>query len=407
LSSSDESGEVVLGVFEGSRVYFSPCGIGLGHVGRTLPIAEELRSLGAEVMFSTYHEGVDFVRRAGFPVVASPAVSLESDSTGRIDLRASMIRQGLPALPRFMQQVTAEMEYMKAFEPDVVVSDTRLSPIVAGKLLGLPVALMLNQFLPMVPRSESNRTLSRIVDGSILTLLSQGWGSSDVIMIPDFPEPYTISLDSLRIPEAFRHLVRMVGFILPRKPDEVADTGRVREEAGASEGDRLIYAAISGPVQERVPLTRALTSVFEEFPEGFKVVMSLGDPDGGPEPSSSGALTTIPWVVDRFEYLKACDLVVCRGGHNTIMQSICYGRPSIIIPVPGHTEQYANARRARELGFSEVLHQRDLSREPLLEITDRMLSDVELRERLDDISLKGYTNGLENAIKAISELIQS
>jgi uncharacterized protein (TIGR00661 family) len=112
-------------------------------------------------------------------------------------------------------------------------------------------------------------------------------------------------------------------------------------------------------------------------------------------------------VVDRFEYLKACDLVVCRGGHNTIMQSICYGRPSIIIPVPGHTEQYANARRARELGFSEVLHQRDLSREPLLEITDRMLSDVELRERLDDISLKGYTNGLENAIKAISELIQS
>ncbi|UCD44881.1 MAG: hypothetical protein JSV27_12350, partial [Candidatus Bathyarchaeota archaeon] len=353
-----------------------------------------------------YHEGVDFVRRAGFPVVASPAVSLESDSTGRIDLRASMIMQGLPALPRFMQQVTAEMEYIKAFEPDVVFSDTRLSPIVAGKLLGLPVGLMLNQFLPMVPRSESNRTLSRIVDGSILTLLSQGWGSSDVIMIPDFPEPYTISLDSLRIPEAFRHIVRMVGFILPKKPDKVADTRRVREEAGAFEEDRLIYAAISGPVQERVPLTRMLTPIFEEFPEGFKVVMSLGDLDGGSKPSSSGALTSIPWVVDRFEYLKACDLVVCRGGHNTIMQSICYGKPSVIIPVPDHTEQYANARRARELGFSEVVHQRDLSRELLLENADKLLSDAVCREKLDEISSKGYTDGLENVIKAISELMR-
>lgn len=391
--------------FEGAKVYFSPCGIGLGHVGRVLPVAEELVRRGAEVMFSTYLEGVDFVRKHGFPVVSAPAIDLESDSTGRVDIRATAISQGIPALIRFMQQVTAEVDYMKAFGPDVVFSDSRLSSVIAGKMLGLPVALMLNQFLPLVPRGRQNLTLSRIFDGGVLTLLGRGWAASDTILIPDFPEPHTISLASLRIPEAYRHLVRMVGFILPRRPEEVVDTGRVREEAGASEGEKLIYAAISGPRREREPLVRLLTPIFEGLPGSYRVLMSMGIPDGGSEPSTSGALTTIPWVKDRYEYLKACDLVVCRGGHNTIMQSICYERPAIIVPTPNHTEQYLNARRAMELGFAEVVHQDDLNRRKLLETADSLLTDTGYRERLDEMASKGYSNGLANTVSAISELM--
>ena len=394
-----------MGGFEGVRVYFSPCGIGLGHVGRTLPLAEEMVRRGADVMFSTYLEGVDYVKRRGLPVASSPALSLVSDSTGRIDLRATAITQGVPALPQFVRQVTSEIEYMKAFDPDVVVSDTRLSSVVAGKLLGLPVALVLNQFMPMVPRDEISPIMSRIVDGSILTLLSRGWGASDVILVPDFPEPYTISLDSLRIPRLYRHLVRMVGFILPRKPEEVEDSGRVRGEAGAVGGETLIYAAISGPRQEREPLIRLLSPIFEESPEGYKVVMSMGDPDGGASPSSSGNLTAIPWVLDRYEYLKACDLVVCRGGHNTIMQCISYGKPSIVIPTPNHTEQYANARRATELGFSVAIHQVDLSREILFETVNAIMGDGGYDRRLEEFNLNGHSDGIENTLAEISKII--
>jgi len=391
--------------FEGAKVYFSPCGIGLGHVGRVLPVAEELVRRGVEVMFSTYLEGVDFVRKQGFPVVSAPAVDLESDSTGRVDIRATAISQGVSVLTRFMQQVTAEVDYMKAFKPDVVFSDSRLSSVIAGKMLGLPVALMLNQFLPLVPRGRQNLTLSQIFDGGVLTLLGRGWAASDMILIPDFPEPYTISLASLRIPKAHRHLVRTVGFILPRRSEEVVDTGRVRDEASASEGEKLIYAAISGPRREREPLVRLLTPIFEGLPGGYRVVMSMGIPDGGSEPSTSGALTTIPWVTDRFEYLKACDLVVCRGGHNTIMQSICYGRPAIIVPTPNHTEQYLNARRAMELGFAEAVHQDELSERKLLEMAENLLTDTGYRERLDEMASKGYSNGLANTVSAISELL--
>ncbi len=391
--------------FDGVRVYFSPCGIGLGHVGRALPIAGELASRGAEVMFSTYLDGIDYVRRRGFPVVSAPAMNLESDSSGKVDLRASIVSQGVPALYRFMQQVTAEMEYMKAFEPDVVLSDTRLSSVIAGKLLGLPVALMLNQFLPMVPRTEHNLNLSKIFDGGVMTLLGRGWASSDIILIPDFPEPYTIGLASLRIPEPYKHLVRMVGPILPRKSEDIHDTGRVRREADALEGQWLIYAAISGPKRERDPLIALLTPIFEGFPEGYRILMSLGIPDGGSAPLSSGVLTTIPWVVDRFEYLKACDLVVCRGGHNTLTQSICYGKPSIVVPTPNHTEQYGNARRARQLGVAEIIQQEELSRQRLLDTAERLLNEPRYGERLGEIKSKGLANGIENTIQAISEFI--
>jgi UDP:flavonoid glycosyltransferase YjiC (YdhE family) len=391
--------------FNGARVFFSPCGMGLGHVGRALPIADELRGRGAEVMFSTYLEGVDYVRRRGFQVVSSPPLSLESDSTGRVDMRVSAISQGVSAVPCFMQQVTAEIEYMKAFKPDVVLSDTRLSSVIAGKLLGLPVALMLNQFMPIIPRSGFNGSLFKLVDGSVLTLLGRGWAASDVILIPDFPEPYTISLGSLRIPKPYKRLVRMVGFIRPRRPEDAEDTGRVREEAGASEGQRLIYAAISGPTQEREPLVRLLRPMFEGFSDDFRVVMSLGRPDGGSTPSHSGALTTIPWVVDRFEYLKACDLVVCRGGHNTIMQSICYSKPAMIVPTPSHTEQYMNANRAKELGFAELVHQRDLSRDTILRVADELLSDPKYAVNLAEVNSKGFSNGIENTVSALSELL--
>jgi UDP:flavonoid glycosyltransferase YjiC (YdhE family) len=306
-----------------------------------------------------------------------------------------------------MKQVTSELKFMKAFKPDLVFSDTRLSSVIAGKLMGLPVVLMLNQFMPMVPRTDEKVTLSQFADGSILTLLGQGWGSSDVILIPDFPEPHTLSLDSLRIPRVYRNMVRMIGAILPRKSSDVEGTSKVRKEAGVMEGERLIYAAISGPTQERDPLIRLLAPILEEFPEGYKALMSLGDPNGGSKPSSSGALTIIPWVKNRFEYLKTCELVICRGGHNTIMQSIFYGKPSIIIPTPNHTEQYTNARRAAEMGVAKAIHQKDVDTTRLLEIVKEIMNGSEYQNRLVEMQSRDYFNGIEKAIEALSELLSN
>ena len=53
------------------RIQFSPCGVGLGHVGRCVPIARRLEKDGADVLFTTYSEGLQFVQQEGFPVVGA------------------------------------------------------------------------------------------------------------------------------------------------------------------------------------------------------------------------------------------------------------------------------------------------------------------------------------------------
>jgi UDP:flavonoid glycosyltransferase YjiC (YdhE family) len=391
--------------FRGTRVYFTPNGIGLGHVSRNIPIALELRRSGAEILFSTYLEGVDYSKRQGFRVVTAPPISMANDSSGSIDLRMSSVRQGVKAFPTFLRQVNEEISHIKAFKPDVVVSDSRLSSIFAASMLDVPVILILNQFTPLIPRQRDMFMLAKAADGVIMTLIGRGWGYADKILIPDFQAPYTLSIDCLRIPGPYQKKVELIGAILPKMPGEAKDKYEVRAELGIRPNQKLIYAGISGPRAERLPLLRILAPIFGSFPEEYKVIMSMGNPNGTSNPVVKGSLIEINWVKDRFDLLKACDLVISRGGHETMMQSICYGKPSIIIPVPKHPEQYGNARRAQELGVAHAIHQRNIEREVLLLLVEEMLSDDSFHKRLSDLNRKGIGGGVENSISAIAKVI--
>jgi UDP:flavonoid glycosyltransferase YjiC (YdhE family) len=304
-----------------------------------------------------------------------------------------------------MSQVNVELRYMKAFRPHVVVSDSRLSSIFAARLLDVPVVLIINQFTPMVPRGSDRFMLFKVADGVIMTLIGRCWGLSDVVLIPDFPQPYTISVDSLRIPKPYKDLVRFVGAILPVKPEQVTDRNEVRKRLGVEKRERLIYAGISGPKAERMPLLSILEEALMNFPPQYQVVMSMGTPGGGSVPSHMGRLIKIPWVENRFDYLNACDLVVSRAGHETLMQSICYGKPSIIIPVPNHPEQYGNARRAKEFGVAEAIHQHEVSGEKLLGLADSMLNSESYVERLREMNAGKLGDGVENILEEVAGLL--
>jgi len=391
--------------FDGARVYFSPCGIGLGHASRNMPIAQELRRRGATILFSTYLEGVDYARKNGFNVVPVPPISLSNDSSGSIDLKMSSVQQGISAFPTLARQVNAELRYMKAFKPDVVVSDSRLSSIFAAKLLGIPQVLILNQFTPLVPLKKMF-VLNMILDGIIMTLIGRGWGYADRILIPDFPAPYTLSIDCLRIPGPYQKKVELIGAILPMRQEDARDPRVVREELGVEDGQRLIYAGISGPRAERIPLLKLLEPIFETFPDEYRVVMSMGNPNGGTRPIRKGSLIELGWAENKFDILNACDLVISRGGHETLMQSICYGKPSIIIPVPNHPEQYGNARRAQGLGVANAIHQKSLNGEMLPLLVEEMLGDPSYSAQFAKLNTKRLGDGVKRSVDAIASVMR-
>ncbi|MEA2089458.1 MAG: glycosyltransferase [Thermoproteota archaeon] len=390
------------------RVYFAPCGVGLGHVGRCVPIAKRLHETEAKILFSTYRDGVNYVRQEGFLVREAPPISFKVKPDGTIDFRQTAANPG-PFFASFtlLKQINAEIRVMKSFRPDIVVSDSRVSPLIAAKLLGIPPVSILNQFQIIVPRRTRFLRLAKFADASTLTIIGKIWTAGVEVLIPDFPPPYTISKGNLHIPNSYRKHVKLIGPILRTHPNELASKEKLRKKLDLETGKPLIFVPISGPLKERSYLIKILQQIFVQFPNEYQVVMSLGYPNSSTTPRRRSSLTVYNWIPNRFEYLKASDLVIARAGHGTLAQCICYGKPMILIPTPSHTEQLNNAAKAVELGIAKVVAQEKLSALTLLEAVQKMLEGKQFQKRTEQIQREVLgLRGLETAVKIIMEIAE-
>jgi UDP:flavonoid glycosyltransferase YjiC (YdhE family) len=292
---------------------------------------------------------------------------------------------------------------MQAFKPDIVVSDSRASSLVAAKLLDIPRVCILNQFQVFIPRRTRFLKLARIADATTLTLVGRVWADVNQILIPDFPPPYTISTKNLHIPKAYHKKIKFIGPILPVHSNDLPSKRELRKKLGLDESKPLVFAPISGPAKERAYFTGLLRQIFGKFPDDYQIVMSLGYPNGSLEPVTNGNLIVHGWIPNRFDYLKACDVVVSRGGHGTLSQSICYGKPIILVPTPSHTEQFNNAKKAADLGIAEIIQQEDLTKDSLLASVRKVL-DKKRFQRSEQLQREiSKWNGLEIAAKIIAD----
>jgi UDP-N-acetylglucosamine--N-acetylmuramyl-(pentapeptide) pyrophosphoryl-undecaprenol N-acetylglucosamine transferase len=387
------------------RVYFAPCGIGLGHVGRCIPIARELENV--QMVFSTYREGTDYVKQEGFPLTEAPPIVFQVKPDGSVDFRQTAVNPG-PFIAPFtlLDQVASELKTIQHFKPNVIVSDTRISPLVAGRILRIPRVCILNEFQPIIPRRTHYLHLARLGDFISLAILGKMWTSGNTVLIPDFPEPYTICEGNLNIPKSFRKNVRLIGPILPKHPDELPTEDELRRKLGLPLGKPVIFVPISGPTLEKAFVTGVLRKILLEFPEEYEIVMSYGCPEADNKPVRHGNVTIYKWVPNRFEYLKACDVVIGRAGHGTITQCMCYGKPVILVPTPNHTEQLANARQAQILGAAQVILQKWLTKERLLKKVGQCL-EKETGRRMAYIEEEALKHdGLKNAVRTVIEMAQ-
>ena len=387
------------------RVIFCPSGVGLGHVGRCIPIARNLESSGIQILFSTYREGFNYVQKEGFNVVKSPDIGVAVKPDGSIDFRKTTVNPGpFITIYTIMQQIDAEINIMQSFKPDVVVSDSRASSLLAAKFLGIPRICILNQFQVFIPRRKRFLKLARIADATTMTLVGRIWADTIQALIPDFPPPYTISNKNLHIPKAYHKKMKFICPILPVNSTDLPEKKQLRKKLGLDDDKHVIFAPISGPAKERAYFTGILRQILQEFPENYQIVMSLGYPNSSVETIKNGNLIIHGWLSNRFEYMKASDIIVSRGGHGTISQSICFGRPMVLIPTPSHTEQYNNSKKAAELGVAEIIKQENLSKEILLTKIKNILDNKTLQSRAIQLQkdiLK--CNGLALAVKTIKD----
>jgi UDP-N-acetylglucosamine--N-acetylmuramyl-(pentapeptide) pyrophosphoryl-undecaprenol N-acetylglucosamine transferase len=368
----------------------APCGIGLGHITRSVPIADELKRRGNETVYSTYLDGLDFARRNHLPTYEAVPINFKVRTDGSVDFKMTAATSGFSlGIRTLLRQVTREIGFIRSFKPDVVFSDSRASSLIAAKLLRVPVVLMLNQFRVEIVRRPTRGQMS-LFDRLfffianlgwlfVRTALALVWGGSKIILIPDLPPPYTISLGNLAIPKRYDKKVRLIGPIVDHPGPRSGS--RTKRKLGFRGTRPLVYAAVSGPRVEREVLANILLHSLRGLPKQYDVILSRGNPNGKMNPRRVGDVVVYDWIENQDDFIRAADLVVSRAGHGTIMKSLAYGKPMILVPIPDHTEQYGNARRATSLQVAEMIEQNMLNHQTL---------ESKVREILSNRSYKAH-----------------
>ena len=176
--------------------YFTAYGVGLGHATRLVKIATQLKDSGVKIKFSSFGEAARYISMEGYECLKVPPLELAWSAEGGFSIKHSIAR--LPRLfTNFSKQINTELNQMIWYNPDIVVSDTRLSSLLTGKLLRIPVVVLLNQIkLLLSPRLRRFRAarLYEKWNGEFLGLM---WSVADKILIPDLPPPYTIAENNI------------------------------------------------------------------------------------------------------------------------------------------------------------------------------------------------------------------
>jgi UDP:flavonoid glycosyltransferase YjiC (YdhE family) len=260
----------------------------------------------------------------------------------------------------------SEVGYIDRFHPDVVLSDSALSTVLAGRILRLPVYTVLNQ-LNLTSSHGGEGAVSRLLSTGISAGMGKLWEFSDEVLLPDLPPPHTISEKNLWGSNVEK--TRYVGFLTPSEsgiPDQAA-------LEFASGNLPKVFWQVSGPPKTRANLLKVAVRCAEALEGSCSFVVSGGSPSSNTRPVKIAGGWYYGWCDIADFYFKACDVVVSRAGHGTIGQTIMSSKPSLLVPIPRQPEQEGNADKAVRLGVSLRVSQDDLSPNKLKECFDTLL----------------------------------
>ncbi len=110
----------------------------------------------------------------------------------------------------------------------------------------------------------------------------------------------------------------------------------------------------------------------------------------------------IGWVFEK------ADLVISRGGANTILELAALGKPAIIIPIPWtvHNEQLKNAQFLKKNGLAEILPQEKLNPKSLKSLIKKMMENLDSYQKAGEKLKKAIPrDGAQKIVVEIYKLL--
>ena len=382
--------------------YLAPYGVGLGHASRLLMVADRLKQEGIDVQFSSYGEAVSYVSQRGYRCATVSPVEFAWSMEGGFSVKDSIAN--VPVwFANFSKQVNQETRNMLYCTPDVVVSDSRLSPLMAARLLKIPSIVMLNQIKLLLSPRLRDLVAPRIFENVVGEFLGSMWAMAERVLVPDLPPPYTLSAHSIwDIGSASRKL-EYIGFASPRPHIKQEQVVRVANMLGLDRSRPLVFIHISGPSQTRPAFIKVAVETAKRLDPKIQFVISAGNPSGKSDPRRIGRLSWYyEWCPVRDEIFAASDLLVLRGGHVALSQAIQFGKPVVTVPIENHGEQLGNCAKIAELGAGVMLHPKQLRPEQLADAIERVLAHSDYNKKTAELQrLAEKLNGIDNVVQIV------
>lgn len=362
------------------RMILTPVPVGYGTTFRCLAVAAEHRRRGDEVLFACAAELHGLVQQHGF------AVRAIQDS--RVDPK-----QPTPAAIQYMRGHTrgllaAQLAELSTifddFRPDVVVTSHLNAAPLAAAAAGLPSVSVFHPDVMAV--SSRGLLLAMLSEWLNLSLVSRRvaagrgrWPAplAELSCIPSIPE--LIHWPVLLPPAIRRRRAEIVpvGALLNDSLESLPGRATLRRDLGLSEEGPFVYATVGGAVASSA-FVETLVDGLER--SGVQALITVGTrlPEGSMARLNRGWVRALPFLPDDVRAMRAADLLLWHGGHETMLKAVACGIPAV--GVPFEFDQRSNVRALERTGAGLRLERDSLDPAAVASAVRRALEQAGYRE---------------------------
>jgi UDP:flavonoid glycosyltransferase YjiC (YdhE family) len=360
-----------------------------GHAFPVIALGRALRARGHEVVLQTWSRWREHVEEAGMRFEAAPEYHVFPTRERPLKPYEAVVLAARETRP-----LVAELR------PDAVVADIlTLAPALAGELEGVPVATVIPHVDPRgapgfppysigarLPRTELGRRLWRRAEAVTGEGLERGRRelnetrarlglpaldhvhggiSRELCLVGTFPQ--------LEYPRAWPPNTHVVGPLLWEPP-----FGDVDMPPG--DGPLVLVAPSTSQDRSHALLRAALDGLAGT---DVRVLATWNRRPVEPPVAVPANARLVEWV----SYARAmprCDVVVCHGGHGTVVRALASG--CVVVAVPAAGDMNENAARIDWAGVGVRLPRRFAAARPVRLAVQRALGDPALRERAHELA---------------------
>jgi UDP:flavonoid glycosyltransferase YjiC (YdhE family) len=324
----------------GLRVLFAVHDWGLGHATRCLVLIRGLLDAGHSVTIVSHGRAIELLRQE---LDERCEVIELRDIPKPLSRRAAAfyvkMSLSMPQVFLTFRRERREVERLCANGRfDRIVSDSRFG-ICHDDVPSYYLFHSLRQIIPGRPRR-----LERMVELSQQRLLTNG----NKILIPDEAVNGLAGDLCHNVDPSWNGRTEYIGIL--------SSVERTNQES-----DIDYFVSVSGAEPQRTIFENMVLSQVRQLPG--RVVVALGRPDADTSMEQNGRITVYSYLnrVQQQQYMNRARLVITRSGYTTLMELAELGKPALLVPTVGQSEQEYLARHHEERGNLHYVLQHKLN----------------------------------------------